>query len=313
MARDRGLVQSSSASPCEANRWWMSMHFFFFKWHVLPAFCVWSVQQFAASVGHYCSGRQDGRQICNCKSDFSVFYEHQVSHHFISCKVFVPTCPTTSTSPVYALAYTNVHDAASWGQNRWNSRILSRSRVTLLSFVCQQGLLVFFSHPCVWCSGLLNWLCRSVPGSLTDDMHRRLKTTLTGVNFAVLLRLFFPSEASVLPLGSCGQAGSQWLCRDSCWPHMAVLWVYVGLRHCSPHCSLTLLWASMCAYAVGHCFLHLCHHVCKLAGGQASYTLFLSFHLFGVIGVAVLEMERVLCCNLLQIPAACRYLMWKKQ
>lgn len=47
---------------------------FFFKWHVLPAFCVWSVQQFAASVGHYCSGCQDGRQICNCKSHFSVFY-----------------------------------------------------------------------------------------------------------------------------------------------------------------------------------------------------------------------------------------------
>lgn len=41
---------------------------------------------------------------------------HQGSHCFTSCKGSVPTCPTTSTNPVHALAYTNVHSVASSSQ-----------------------------------------------------------------------------------------------------------------------------------------------------------------------------------------------------
>lgn len=70
--------------------------------------------------------------------------------------------------PSHTHTYTDVHHFLN--RNWWNSRILARGWVMLVSFVCQQACL-FFSES-VRFSGLLNQTGRFVPGS-QPDAHRR--------------------------------------------------------------------------------------------------------------------------------------------
>lgn len=151
--------------------------------HVVFALHAWSVEQFVSSV-HFIQSWYFIDQSSQYKLTAKIEDKPVVVKSWQTCFITdyhldSQCCTSLEELPEHALllhppppshthTYTDVHHFLN--RNWWNSRILARGWVMLVSFVCQQACLFFCES--VRFSGLLNQTGRFVPGS-QPDAHRR--------------------------------------------------------------------------------------------------------------------------------------------